>query len=250
MALKKYSYIGKGKIHLEAKTGGTGLLPIGNCEALNFAVETNSIDQADYENAGGGLANSVDRISTVDMGMTMLELRPENLKIALRASLRVVAAGAVSDERHIGYVDRLIALDDVPDKTQSITVTIDPDGTPVVATADVDYEVTNAGVYILAGGAISDLDVLGIDYTKVDADVIEAMTGSGEEYKLVFDGLNEAESGRAVVVTIHRVKFSPTTGLELIGDEFASLPLDGSVLSDNAIQGANISRYFKVALAS
>lgn len=249
MANKTYSYIGKGKIRLKARGASAGLQRVGNCSSLNFNVETNSISQPDYENAGGGEANSVDRISTVGMSMTMLELRPQNLQVALRASLRAIVAGAVNDERHVAYVDSLIPFADLPDPDQTITVTQDPDGTPVVMVADTDYEVTGAGIVVLEGGSLSDSDEIAVDYTKLAGDVIEAMTGSGLEYELHFDGLNEAESGAAVAVRVWRGKFSPTTGLDLIGDEYASLPLEGSVLSDNTITGAEISRYFKVQLA-
>lgn len=245
---KTYSYIGKGKIYLKAKGAAEGLKRIGNCSALNFSVETANVSQPDYENAGGGEASSVDRISTVGMGLTMLELSPTNLKLALRASVRAVAASVVTDERHTGYVESLIPFVDTPDLTQTITVTEDPDGSPVVWTADVDYEVTGAGIVLLEGGAALDGDVLKVAYTAAIGDVVEAMTGTGEEYTLVFDGLNEAESGAAVVVTVHKAKFTPTSGMELIGDAYGSLALEGTVLSDATITGSNISRYFKAAM--
>jgi hypothetical protein len=100
-----------------------------------------------------------------------------------------------------------------------------------------DAAVLEAGVAIAVG------------YTNLAVDVVEAMTNSGDEFEMVFDGLNEAESGKPVVVTAHRIKWSPTSGLGFIGDEFGELPLEGSVLSDAAITGAGLSRFFKVAMA-
>ncbi|MAT91379.1 MAG: hypothetical protein CME59_02135 [Halioglobus sp.] len=249
MAQKTYAFIGKGTINLRVKGAAAPLLPIGNCSGLSFNVETNSISQPDYENAGGGEANVVDRISTVGMNLTMLELRPQNLGIALRASVRAIAAGAVTDERHTAYVGGLIPFNDIPDRTQAIAVVLDPDGSPSALVADTDYEVTRSGIRILEGGAASDSDEVGVDYTKKKGDVVEAMTSSGDEYELVFEGLNEAKSGAEVVVRIHKGKFTPTTGLELIGDDYAELPLEGSVLSDSSIVGSEISKYFRVDMA-
>ncbi len=248
MAEQTYSYLGKGKIYLRSTSGG-GAMPIGNCSALTLAVETNSISQPDFTQPGGGVSNEIQRVASVSLAMTMLEFKPANLEIALRGTVAAVAAGAVSDERHTAYVNGLVALDDVADSGQSITVVIDPDNAATATTVDVDYTVTSAGIVILENGAISDSDEIGVSYTKDVANVVEAMTGSGDEYELVFDGLNEAETDKAVVIRVHRVKWSPTTGLGFIGEDFGELPLEGSVLVDSTKIGAGVSRYFKVTLA-
>jgi hypothetical protein len=248
MTQKSYSYIGKGKVYLRSTSGG-GAMPVGNCSELTLGVETNAITQPDYTTPGGGNANEVQRVSDVTLAMTMLELRPENLEIALRGTVAVVSGATVTDERGVAYNGGLVALDFIPDQAVAPVVTQDPDGTPVVATVDVDYEVSSAGIVIIDGGIFSDGDVVGVDYTKDGSSVVEAMTTSGDEYELIFDGLNEAETGKAVVVRVHRVKWSPTSGLGFIGDDFGELPLEGSVLVDSTKVGASISRYFKVSFA-
>lgn len=252
MALKNYSYLGKGPIYAGEK--GAALLPVGNCSALNFAVSENKISQPDYTSAGGGAANEVSRIDEVTGSLTLLDLSPKNLALAYRGATSIVAGGvSVTDERHIAYVGALLPLDDLPDITDpgtSITVTKDPDGTPAVMVLNTDYEVTRAGIVVLEGGALADSDEVGIDYDKADSVVMQALVESGKEFYLVFDGLNEAQSGKAVAITAHRIKFSPTQGTSLIGDEFAELPLEFSVLSDPSVSGTGISKFFKVAMES
>lgn len=248
MATQTYSYLGKGMIYLKPTSGGAAL-PVGNCSALSLSVETNSITQSDYTQPGGGVANEIQRVATVGLAMTMLEFKPANLEIALRGTVAEVSSGTVTDERHTAYKGGLIALDDIPDQSVAPVVTIDPDGSATVATADVDYEVTSAGIVILEAGSIVDMDEISVDYTKDSANVVEAMTTSGDEYELVFDGMNEAETDKAVVIRIHRVKWSPTSGLGFIGDDFGELPLEGSVLADATKTGAGVSRFFKVTLA-
>lgn len=248
MALQTFSYSGKGKIYLRSTSGG-GAMPIGNCSALTLAVETNSVTQPNYQEPGGGVANELQRVSNVNMSMTMLEFRPKNLEVALRGTVAEVTTGTVTDERHDAYANGLIAFDHAPDKGETITVTLDPDGTPSVLAAGTDYEVTGAGVVMLDSENYTDGDEVGIDYTKVPGSVVEAMTGSGDEYELIFDGMNEAETDKAVVVRVHRVKWSPTSGLGFISEDFGELPLEGSVLVDSTKTGAGVSKYFKVTFA-
>lgn len=251
MATKNYSYLGKGPIYAGVKGGA--LFPVGNVSALSFAVSENKITQPDYTSPGGGTANAVSRIDEVTGSMTLLDLSPKNLSLAYRGTDREVAGGvAVSDERHTAYPGALVAFDDTPDTAEAITVTLDPAGTPTPLVLNTDYEVTRAGVVILESSAAITNAVsgheIGVAYTKADSVVMEALVDAGKEYKLVFDGLNEAQSGKAVTVTAHRITFSPTQGTSLIGDEFAELPLEFTVLSDNTIAGANISKFFKIAM--
>lgn len=248
MALQTYSYMGKGKIYLRSTSGG-GAMPIGNCSALTLSVETNSVSQPNYQVAGGGVANEIQRIATVGLAMTMLEFRPKNLQIALRGTVAAIVAAAVTDERHEAYADGLVAFDHVPDKGETITVTHDPDGTPEVLAEGVDYQVTGAGIVMLESENYLDGDEIAVAYTKVTGNAIEAMTGSGDEYELIFDGLNEAETDKAVIIRVHRVKWSPTSGLGFIGEDFGELPLEGSVLVDSTKSGAGVSQYFKVTFA-
>ena len=249
MATKTYSYLGKGMVYLRNRNGSSGLIQVGNCSALEFSVETDSLTQSDYTQPGGGNANEIQRVSSVGVSLTMLELKPNNLVIALRGTRSEVQSVPIVDEHYTANPGTLLQLSMTPDRTQSITVTIDPDGAATAAVLDVDYEITGAGIYVIDGGAITSATEISVDYTSAMADVIEALTGSGDEYELVFDGLNEAESDRAVTVTAHRTKFSPTTGLALIGDDFGELSLDGSLLVDSSKVGAGVSRYFKVVMA-
>jgi hypothetical protein len=253
MATKNYSYIGRGLIY--AGEVGKALLPVGNCSTLTFAASETKISQPDYTTEGGGSANSVSWIDEVTGAMTLLDISPKHLSLAYRGTTREVAGGAnVTDERHTAFPGALVAFNDTPDisTTSAIDVTLDPDGTPAALTEGTDYEVTRAGVVFLDDSAnITDAvdgHEVGIDYPKAESVVMEALVSSGKEYRFVFDGLNQAQSGKAVTITAHRIKFSPTAGTSFIGDEFAELPLEFTALSDSSISGADISKFFKVAI--
>lgn len=112
--------------------------------------------------------------------------------------------------------------------------------------AGTDYEVRGAGLYVLEGVVMDGGVPWAVSYTKAATDVVQAITGSGKEFELVFDGLNEARSGKRARVTAFRVKPGALQQLGLIGEEYAGVEVTGEVLSDTSKTGAGISKYFKV----
>lgn len=78
--------------------------------------------------------------------------------------------------------------------------------------------------------------------------VIEALTTGAQEFKMEFKGMNEANTGQEVNVTVHRVKIGATDSLGLIGDEFASLEVSGEVMLDTSISTPGKSQFFKVEI--
>lgn len=77
---------------------------------------------------------------------------------------------------------------------------------------------------------------------------IEALTTGAQTFKMVFEGVNEAATGKKVDVTVHRAKIGAAQGLGFIGDEFAALEITGEVLIDTSINTAGLSQFFKVEM--
>lgn len=304
-----YSYIGKGKVYLAPFGSGPARF-VGNCSALTLSATDEKKELPDFTSVGGGKCNSITRISTVEVGMTLANISPENVADATYGEVTSVAAGAVTDELQTGYLGGLVATDymlntavaPVVEATNGLAATtranttayalndyIVPatpngyfykattagtsdaspptfgttlggtttDGTvtwtnmgKVLLVVTTDYTVSAAGIYIEPAASFTDGQGLTIDYTKKAGSVVEALTESAGSYTLIFDGLNEAQSSKPVVVTLHKVKFGPLKDYGLIADDFASLEVSGEVLSDDTITGAGLSKYFKVAMAS
>ncbi len=129
------------------------------------------------------------------------------------------------------------------------------DGTAVLTTmgrivldATLDYEFRAGGVYLLADGAVTDGEVVEVDYTKADYDVVQALTESSKEYELVFDGLNEARTGKKTRVTAYRIKAGALANLALIGEDYGVAEQTGKLLKDTTKTGVGISQYFKVEI--
>lgn len=248
MAKADFSYIGKGRVFLGPYGGGGAAIEVGNVSKLEFSVDEEKKDLLDYTSAGGGKRNSLSRISAVNVNMTLHDLDSDNLARAVFGSSSAVTAGAVTGEAHTAYIGGLVRFNNVPNATIAPVVT-GSGGTPTY-TAGTDYEVVGGGVVILEGGAITDALAIEVGYTKVAGNVVEALTSTSQEYTLTFVGLNEAQSGKAVVVDVHRAKFSPLSNLALIGDDFAALDLNGESLSDSTVVGAGLSKFFKVEVQS
>lgn len=238
------SYIGKGIVYRDGKD-------IGNVSALSLAIEQDEITLGNYRTGGGGNYNSLPRISSVGVSMTLHDYNAANLAAALFGTASSVTSAVVTDESIAAPADltedTLVETTFVIDTSVAPVVTSDPAGTTYVE--DTDYTVTTAGIIILASGSITASAPLLISYTKKAVDVVEGATTSAQEVELVFVGLNEAQSGTPMVVKIHRAKFNPTDELALIGDEFGAITLSGEALADATITGAGLSQFCKIQAA-
>jgi len=240
MAFQERSYIGAGKLYL-------GGLFVGNVPTLTLGFESEEITLVDKTQGGGGVYNGTFRISNVTFEFEFNDYIANNLSFALFGDYSAVTGGAVADEAmtaptELDEDDMLVPWADgnIADVDQAVTVTGKVEGT--------DYDGMPGGLLIYAAGAISADDALVVGYTKLGTDLVQALVNSGQEYAMLFDGLNDAQNGDSVVVSIYRGKPSPASGLPLITDEHAANPVSGAILSDQTKTGVGISKYFTVAL--
>lgn len=242
------SFIGKGTIYRRQRgVANAPLLPMGNCTALSFAIAQTEIAENDYENAGGGKRKSIKRITGVTASITSKNHDPLILALGLRGKVTSETdVTAITGEAHADVTPgSLVVFERFPDLSKPIT--LKKGGTAIAAG---NYEARRVGVFILDGAAgVTAGDDITVDYTPLPEDRVEALTVSGDEYYLLFDGLNEADSGKPVAVEAHRVDFSPMAGLDLISDEFGNVELAAELLSDEAIVAADESKYFNVRFA-
>lgn len=240
-----YSYLGSGRIYLREIGASAGLLEVGNCSALAFNVTEETVELKDYTQPGGGTYNEVRRISAVECSMTAHDLSAANLARALYGASSAVTSATVTDEAHNDiYVGAFVPTDHLP----SAITAVKRGATTLVENSD--YEVRPGGIVPLSGGTntVVNGDDLLITYTKAAGDVVQALVNSGKEYEMVFDGLNEARSGKRTRVTAYRVKIGALASLGLIGEEYAAMEMTGKLLKDTSKVGANVSQYFKVEI--
>lgn len=240
-----YPYIGSGKIYARVAGAAAGLMEIGNASKLDLQVKEDKKTLRDYTKPGGGSYASVTRIDTVTLSATVHDLNKTNVARAVFGSEAVVTGAAVVDEVITAYKGAIADLNH-PAAT-SVVVTNSAATTTYVE--NVDYEVRAAGIFILAAGAITDAQSLKVDYTFATYNKVEALTSSAQTLELVFEGLNEANSGKPVIVDVYRAQLSPAKALALLGDDFAELEIEAEVLKDTSKTGVGISQYFRARMA-
>lgn len=240
-----YSYLGSGKIWLREIGGTGGLLEVGNASQLNFSVTEETKELKDYTQPGGGTYNEVRRIQSVECQITLHDLNAQNLARALYGATSAQTSSTVTDEPVSDVViGALHPLEFLP----SAITTVERGSTTLVENAD--YRVEPSGIVPLSGGpntVIAGDDLL-VTYTRAGQDIVQALVNSGREYELLFDGLNEARSGKRTRVRAWRVKIGALQNLAMIGEEYAALEVSGKLLKDLTKTGANISQYFKVEI--
>lgn len=238
-----YSYLGSGRVYLREIGSALGLVEVGNCSALSFSVTEETKELKDYTQPGGGTYNEVKRISAVECSITMHDMNAANLARALYGSASVVATGTVTDEAKADVNPG----DFVPTDSLPTAITTVKKGAATLVEG-VAYEARPGGIYIIPGGGIVAGDDITITYTRAAADVVQALTNSGKEYELLFDGLNEARSGKKTRVRAWRVKVGALANLGLIGEEYAAIEATGKLLKDTTKTGAGVSQYFRVEI--
>ena len=244
MAKQDRSYIGKGTVYLKRLNASAGLMPIGNCSALEISFEEDKKEQKDYTSVGGGNVNVVSRIDSVTGSLTAMDLSAETLGPALRAGISTPASATVTDEAisATGTPGELLVFAFAPDTSKTITIKAGTGST--VLEKDTDYILTANGI-VVKSDKITNTGIQAT-YTKAPQEILEALVTAGEEFALFFDGLNEAQSGKAVNISLHKIKFSPLQGLAFIGDEFAEVSMEFEVLRDATKVGNGISQFMKV----
>ena len=237
------SYIGKGKVYLNDRF-------VGNVSEFTYGATEDKKELKDFTSQGGGNYNAVARIDAVTISLVMHDYSAENLALALFGTTSSVTAAAVVDESITSgaTLDTMVETVDMIDTSIDPVVTSDPAGTTYVK--DTDYTVSAAGIVVLSTGSIPASTPLLISYTKKAVDVIQALTSSGQEYKLMFDGLNEAQSGAPAKITVHRAKFGPSDGVSAIGDDFGAITLSGDALKDTTITAGGLSQYIEIRQAA
>jgi hypothetical protein len=305
MALQSLTnaYIGKGGVYLDQRANSTGAFALGNVKSLSLAIETDRKARVDYQGAGGGELDVIERITSMTGEMVVDDIKAQNLALALRGSVDAFASGPVSGEAITLYSGSRAFFAHIPDPDVAVTVTVavvaewaaetayalgakivdggrlysatvagtsgstEPtwptngstvtDGTvtwkdlgTTTLVEDTHWQRTRTGIEPVATATQFDSygTALTVAYTRNAQSAVQALTDSGTEYRMYFDSLNEADSGNPGIDRFHRVKFSPTSGLDRIGDEFGEITLAFTVLKDESITASGKSQYLQMAM--
>jgi hypothetical protein len=234
-------YIGAGMQYLEDLDNPAGLLEIGNCSELSYEAATNDIKIQDFTRPGGGNAKTVKRMEGVTVKYKAHAYNIANISRALYGDSTRVESGTVTGEAHKAFPGGLILL-----KNPGASNVVIKAGS-VPWDKDVDYELTAAGLpKIKAGGkALAAGTDITVDYSHGAHVAIQGLVNSGRRYRHVFVGLNEADTGRPVVIELYRVVHSPS-GLQMISNEFGGMDFTADLEKDVTKTEEGVSQYLVV----
>ncbi|MBF0371755.1 MAG: hypothetical protein HQL52_20160 [Magnetococcales bacterium] len=115
-----YSYIGSGAVYA-APFGGGKMRKLGHCTQLEMAVSQKVKELHDWQNSAGGVVDSLRRIEKVAVAMTITELSPENLAMAVFGASSQTTSGAVANESVTAWLGGLVRLSHI--QPAGVTVT-------------------------------------------------------------------------------------------------------------------------------
>ena len=244
MADLRGAFLGSGKVSLKDLQNPKGHIPIGNCNSLKYEAEADTIEDKDCTNPGGGLDASVQRISALNITYNARHFNKANISRALYGSATDVASGTTTAEAHKAYKGALIRLSKPVDAAVTVVVK-STGGAAVTYVEGDDYLVSPAGVTIMEDGSIADDSNIEIDYGYPKHANIQALVNSGKRYSLLFEGLNEARSGKPVIIEVFKVNHSPA-GLSVIADQFEGMEFTGKAEKDSTRIGSALSQYMEI----
>lgn len=240
------SFVGRGTVYIGPADGSSAMIDAGNVEVAQVAYTEEKKSQPNFRVGGGGNYAVLNTVTGVGLGLKLLDFSKWNMALSTFGEYTEVTTGAVVAEAQTAYVDGLVAFDNLPDLTVPFVVQDVTDTTTYVK--GTDYTEVTSGIIPIAGGAITDGDVLHIGYTTRESTVIQALTQSAKEYHVQIDGLNDAKQGTPVFNDFYKVKFGPAATIDFIGADFGALDVTGEVLADLTKTGAGISQYYRTVL--
>jgi hypothetical protein len=225
------SYIGVGKV-LARPYGSTGRLRyVGNVSKLGLKQKLDTKKQKDYTRSGGGTLARIDRLDSVEAAMTWLSFSAENWALACAGVMAPVVGGTVAAEVVKGYLDSTVPLANPP---SAITTVTNSAATTTYA-AGTDYEKSASGIYIT--------------YTYGAYSRVEGVMQASTVLELLFEGLNEADSNKPVLVNLWRVSVPSADEIALIGDDFGKSDFSSELLKDPN-KGTGVSAFYRALLTT
>lgn len=233
------NFVGKGRFWVQAVSGK--LFELGNVDKCTFSAKVDSDKVMDYTKGGGGVAGSYSAISEASVALSVSDLNARNLALALLGTATAVPAATATDEAVVANLGGLVPLAKAG-ATAHLVKHVSGAPTYVLNT---DYEVTGAGIIIKTGGAITDDQALKVSYSYPAQTDIQTLLNSAQEFRLLVDGLNDADNGKVHVIEAYRWKPDPS-GFDPIGDKLGRLQLSGTVLADTTKTAAGMSKYIRM----
>ena len=247
------AFQGRGKIKIAdfssgATFGARAFRDVGNADVFKFSFSEDKKELLDFQDPAGGTAASVSKISGVNGDMNMRDFNAENFAACVWGTTAALTATAI-----VGEAGHTIVPGKFCPTARIINTSVAPvlkKGATTIATAD--YIVSPGGITfastISTAGVVSG-DAITIDYTPQAGADVQALINSAPVVSIFFEGINLV-TGKYTTVRIHKAKLGVASGVDLIGEDFGSLPIAFTMEKDTTIVTAGLSKFFAMEQAS
>lgn len=234
----------QGKIWLAGRSAlGQPIKPewVGNAPSLQLQMQTATTPKNESWSGERMQIGNLRGAKTATVNMTLDEWSPLTLAIGLYATQISLPSGTASAEP----LPTPLAAGDVIRLAHPFIsdLELETGSTPLVLETDYRIESPSAGLIEFLSAQAAAVTAA-YEYEAVQG--VTMFTQRPPERWLLLDGIN-TENGERVLVDLYRVDFNPVGDLNIITDEYGSLPMSGSALFDpiNA-RNANLGGFGRV----
>jgi hypothetical protein len=250
MARTVETFVVGGVVKMREAGTGVPFVDAGLVSTYQQSHETTTLRLGNTRTPLGGTFDKLERVESMNLALFFREFNSINIANLLWADITDVPSAPVTDEVQIVQAGKTTMLNKMP---LTITSVFDDATGLEEFDEDIDFKMTGAGIEVLEGsalataiGAAADYKVK-ITYTCAAYDEIEALTNSGKEWEILFEGANAVGTKKRVNNLYFRVKFGIAESLDWISvEDFMGMQSNCEVLADATRSGAGVSPYMKV----
>ena len=225
-------FIGSGQVFGERIIAGVGQGIVGMGNSTQFSIKENAELKTRMSKKTANYGSALDAVSLkspADISVTFDDVNADGLQFLFLgevSNINVSSAAVTNEAVTVTLGKGFITLSD---NISAITITDVTDTTTY--TAGADYEVTDAElgiITILDGGAITDGQVVHVNYTYAAKTGLSVAGGTNADIRLrlYLNGTNLATQKKTKVVVAEAV-FTPQEGVDFQSEEFVTIPLQG-----------------------
>lgn len=230
--VKNYSYVGRGLLMVRPFGSADPLMALGNASALKLSISESKIEQKNYMTVGGGTRDVLSRVDSAELEVTLYDLSPLTLAMALRATHSEITPEMVTDEEiTFAAFDTFV---DLANFASMGSIVVKSNDGATTYTEGTDYDVTYKSVSALDGGAIGSTDTVKVSYIQLQEQTVTATTGL-----LELENLPDAGS---MVVTNNDGSTVYTRGTDYHADSAGLELIEGGAITN----GASIKVHYAV----
>lgn len=229
-----YSFLGSGIILIRPWNSTEAFAEIGNCSVCNIAPQTNELSLPDYTQPGGGERNSVERVTSWGLTYTFHDFNSPNFARATRGKASTVAAASVADEPVAATRGSYVPLKYLATSVSAV----EPAGGGVPYEEGDDYIVDRGMLYIPADSTIPNATGgtpnIEVSYAHGALGEVQGAVSAAQFYEMQMFGANEARGGKKWRFVAHKVRGGVMQQMGLLGDEYGTGEVPGSMVADPA----------------